>query len=72
MHQALIDCRFPAAVIEEARFVKQDDQLCFRFCSGASVQRVLTHIAEVDVAMATATATDKVDLRRLQVERQRA
>jgi hypothetical protein len=32
-------------LIEEARFAKQDDQLCFRFCSGASIQRVLTHIS---------------------------
>jgi hypothetical protein len=65
----LIDCRFPAALIEEERLAKQDDQICFRFCSGATVQRVLTHIAEVDAVMSTATGED---LRNLQVEKQRA
>jgi hypothetical protein len=68
VRHTLIDCRFPAAVIEKARFAKQDDQLCFRFCSGASVQRVLAYIVELDAAVTTAT---EEDLRNLRAEKQR-
>jgi hypothetical protein len=50
---------------------KQDDQLCARFCSGASIQRVLAYMAELDAAMTTATGQD-LKAKNLQVEKKRA